>query len=145
MKRLKHFQVWILGLTLVLTACSGNSEKVDEFNELFGQVMQVHDEVMPKMGEVQSLSAQLKTIADTTANKATYDAALAQLKEADEDMEAWMMQFADTFIPIKNKVNSMSEQEIDAALADLKAELEEVNQVKASINASIDKATPLVQ
>lgn len=146
MKIFKNYQVWVLGLTLAFASCASNDEKVEEYNTLFGQIMQVHDEVMPKMMDISSLKGELQNRAesDTTAT-ASYNEAILKLDKADAHMETWMMEFADEFVPTKSKVQSMSEEELNKVIAGLKAELDEVNEVKSSINTSIDNAKSLVQ
>jgi uncharacterized HAD superfamily protein len=56
MKKLLTYQVIAVMVLVSLVACDGNSDKV---KELETQVMDVHDEVMPKMDAVASLSRQL--------------------------------------------------------------------------------------
>lgn len=89
----------IVSILAMLTAC--NSDKKAQ-QEMFDEVMSIHDEVMPKMGSLKSLAKQLNAKADSLALDSLTDNGtqidemkkLARdLKEANESMMEWMRQF----------------------------------------------------
>lgn len=84
---------------IILSACNSNEQ---EQQELFKEVMSIHDEVMPKMGSLKALAKQLNTKADSLAlDSLTDNSAQVEemkkmardLKDANESMMEWMRQF----------------------------------------------------
>ena len=80
-------------LIILLSACGGN--KPEQLKVLKDEVMEVHDEVMPKMGDLRKASKSLMMKAETTDSSAS-----AELKEiageieaANEFMMEWMRQY----------------------------------------------------
>ena len=51
-------------VSLLLAACGTNDPNHLAQNELRDEVMAVHDEVMPKMGEIHRLKKELRKISD---------------------------------------------------------------------------------
>lgn len=93
------FQCSIIAIIIVSNGCT--SEK-DTQQKLFDEVMQVHDEVMPKMGELRSLAKQLSNRADSLASDSLAENTTQinemrdlskQLNDANEGMMEWMRQF----------------------------------------------------
>lgn len=80
----------------LLVACNGKTAEQEQAQqELWDEMMVVHDEVMPKMGEISSLRRQLKAkmeAMDSTETEmiASVDATMAQLDAADIGMMDWM-------------------------------------------------------
>ena len=77
----------ILLITLLISGC-GNEDKNAQ-NELLQKVMDVHDEIMPKMGDImkykKQLNAKISELTETAAEE--NDAQIETLKEAVEDLE----------------------------------------------------------
>ena len=80
-------------LIILLSACGGN--KPEQLKVLKDEVMEVHDEVMPKMGDMRKASKSLMMKAETMDSSAS-----AELKEiageieaANEFMMEWMRQY----------------------------------------------------
>jgi len=91
--------LFLLALLFIISAC--NSEKKEQ-QELFDEVMLLHDEVMPKMGSLRGLSAELSLKADSLAQDSITNSTLKvdemrrlskKLKDANEGMMEWMRQF----------------------------------------------------
>lgn len=121
----------------VFAACSNESETTTEENPsetLEKEVMAIHDEVMPKMGEVNKLKNDIKKKADSLAEAGEEEASerlkvLAdELEDAGNSMMAWMRQY---------KPADLSEEKIKAYLEDQKVKVEEV---RTKINTRLDKA-----
>jgi hypothetical protein len=83
---------------LCLCACKNPQEAV--LNQLNDEVMKLHNETMPKMGDIYQLKAALKKQSETTHEDSTHlkEALLeAQLSlaKADDDMMTWMHHFTE--------------------------------------------------
>lgn len=116
-----------------------NIEKVDEAKLLRVEVIAIHDEVMPLMGELKSLKKEvkLKTVnlleSDSSANaekiKELRDLE-NQLDDAFEGMFVWMRQY-------KAPDESVSEEEAKAYLTQQKILVEKVNKdIKEALQAA---------
>lgn len=90
---------WIFGVLVFLFSC--NQEKAKE-EALYQAVMDIHDEVMPKMGTLRRLSISLKdeaaaiqqdTARSTREKIATIGAMISRLEKANEAMMQWMRDF----------------------------------------------------
>lgn len=90
---IKHIKNLLLLLPILLLACSPSNQ------ELYEQVMAVHDEVMPKMDELYKLKRELKQLqADSTgsisdAQREDLEKAVLQIDSASEGMMVWMREF----------------------------------------------------
>ncbi|MEO1010436.1 MAG: hypothetical protein AAFX53_03970 [Bacteroidota bacterium] len=63
------------------------------------KVMSIHDEVMPKMGQIGKLVAELKPKVDSTEMGGKYNTAMKDLQAAHKGMMDWMKGFGDRFDP----------------------------------------------
>jgi hypothetical protein len=133
---MKKFIVFVLG-ALIFTACGTTSETTNEENPneaLEKEVMAIHDEVMPKMGEINKLKNDILKRADSLAEAGEEEAAARlkalgeELEEAGSSMMVWMRQY---------KPGDLTEEEIKSYLEDQKVKVEEV---KEKINGSLEKA-----
>ena len=100
---MKSFKYTILILTTLLFSC-GNNQKTDEKKlekQLYDEVIEIHDEVMPKMSTILALERQLKekiqeldsASPDETAKIELLKNQIPKLQEADEAMMQWMRNF----------------------------------------------------
>jgi paraquat-inducible protein B len=120
---------------ILLVACE---EKPKETDVLYNKVMEVHDEIMPKMGDIMRLKKQLKEkLAEldtaTEIDRAKIDdieRAIADLDNSHEEMMGWMRQFDRDF-------EGMVNEEILKYLNDQKGRIEKVGQVT---NAALQNA-----
>ena len=125
----------IIQLSLILTlaiACSPS--KKSEISALKEQVMQVHDEVMPKMGELMKTEKRLKskadsliTAADSVSAQACLDAA-SKINEANESMMNWMRNFQVDFQGSEAEILGYLEEQkkgIEKVKEDMLSSLEE--------------------
>ncbi len=122
---------------VLLFNCNSNSNNLDK---LESDVMAVHDEIMPKMGEIMSLKSKLadklKATDSTSTNysqvKAKIDSLNSLLTIADDGMMDWMEQYnADTLkvISAENGANYLKAQKekIDAVKSITLKNLADVN------------------
>lgn len=102
---------------------------------LYDQVMEIHDEVMPKMNDLYQaktkLTARLKDSPALTAEeKKEIQDKISRLDSANESMMVWMRQFD----PIPDSLGE------EKAKAYLEAELVKVNHVKENILRALKDA-----
>jgi hypothetical protein len=106
------WKILLLSFSVVfaLNSCGGGSQnqaadgqtaeepvtpEMEEQNKLWAEVMRVHDEIMPKMSDINRLSREIKLKMENNGQIeqgliAEMHATLQRLAKADEDMWAWM-------------------------------------------------------
>ncbi len=94
-------QILLLSLSAAIVSCggSGTEDFVKEEDALAGEVMAIHDEVMPKTAEVNRLSRQLDAYYQN--NKASISEEMdgrielmqRELEKAEDGMMAWMTSY----------------------------------------------------
>ena len=109
----------------------GNSDN----QALYNEVMQIHDEVMPKMDELYKAKVALNTRIANTPNMAEKEKKeindmIALLDSAGEGMMVWMRQFN----PMPDSLGEEKAKEY------LENELKKVNEVKEDILQALQKA-----
>lgn len=132
---------WI-GLFIVWMGLEACTVQKDEVAKLKAEVIAVHDEVMPKMGDLRSnqklLKAKKDELKETSANSTKIDlyrqAALA-CDEAYEGMFVWMRQF-------DSKLEGMNEEE---ALFYLQDQMIKVTRVNSDIKRALLDAEKLLK
>jgi hypothetical protein len=119
----------ILFLSLFF-ACGTAKETKEEKVNLKDQVMAVHDEVMPKMGELRSVQKQLVMKAGEEGLDSLTQMELTQIAdkidEANESMMVWMRNFNPQF--------EGSEEAMDAYLKD---QLKSIELVKTDMMGAL--------
>jgi hypothetical protein len=99
---------------------------------LYNQVMEIHDEVMPKTGDIYGLKKELQEKLDKTADgkeKEELKQTISLLDSADHAMMDWMHHF--------NPADTTSQE---AAREYLESEMEKIKKVKDLVNESLEKA-----
>ncbi len=132
---LSLFSVFIFAFT----ACK--EEKKEEGPSQMKQVMDIHDEVMPKLGKIGQLVGKLKPMADSLGMDSPQAKAVRDLQDANRSMMDWMQGIGNRFDVdeiMKGKVLSEEKQKW------LDEEEEKVNTVKEKINSSIANAEALL-
>ena len=93
----------------------------------YAGMMKVHDAVMPQMGRMNALKRDIEAkMSDNSLSAATKAAGrelAEELEEADEKMKAWM---AGTKSLEDMREAGMTNEQIDAALAERKAEMDAI-------------------
>jgi hypothetical protein len=125
----------LLLLTALLIGCQQKGNQ-----ELYDEVMKVHDEVMPKMNDIHKAKQQLKNeIANTPditeARKTELETIIVKLDSANEGMMIWMREFNP---PPDSKG-------VEQARDYLKKEKEKVEKVKKDITEALEKAKGLTK
>ena len=104
-------------------------------------VMAVHDEVMPKMGQMAKLSSALKPLADSSP-EGPEAKAIEDLKVAHEAMMTWMKEIGDTFTHEEiMKGAALSDEKKEA----LRIEADKIAEVKRLMLESIANAEALLK
>ncbi|WP_167598232.1 hypothetical protein [Leeuwenhoekiella sp. ZYFB001] len=121
-----------------LISCDENAEQRDQYNALFTEVIDLHDELMPKMSELTNLEEQLES--QDSLGQADQQI-LENLKKADSRMMDWMHDFTDTYVKDRTPVAKMTAQELEQGIEGLQGELQEVKDLRDFTHKSLDEAT----
>lgn len=103
--------------------------------ELYDEVMKIHDEVMPKMNDIYKLKQTLKEKLEkapklTEAEKIELEAIVSRLDSAGESMMVWMRQFQ----PLPDSLGEEKAREY------LEQEMEKVKKVRSHIENALKEA-----
>jgi hypothetical protein len=138
-------QTKYLFIGLILVAGCGKSHEHHDSEEespinnpnqaLYDQVMDIHDDVMPKSDENYQLKKEIKDKIATTTNsehnkKKQLEQIVAELDSADHSMMDWMHKFK----PLPDSANQELAREY------LENEMERIKNVRELINGSLQKA-----
>ena len=139
----KTLQVSLLLLsTLIVFTCKSNDPNQIEEEITHEKLMEVHDEVMPKMGEINSLRNKLIKISkDNSINEndlAVVNEAIKYLEQADDSMMDWMGEY-------KKPSKLRKEKSHEEIMSYLKAEKIKIEQVKYDMLAGINAANELLK
>jgi len=137
---MKKIVTTLLIVCLISLSSCKNEKKIEGPTQM-EQVMEIHDEVMPKMGTIGKLVGQLKPMADSLGMESAEAKAMKDLQEANKSMMDWMQEFGDKFDSeeildgkelSKEKVQLLNEEE------------QKIKAVKEAINSSIARAEELL-
>jgi hypothetical protein len=122
-------------LSLVTLLVWGCGEKSQDNQALYDDVMEVHDEVMPKMNDIYKLKEELKKqIADSPSlvdeKKKAIESAILKLDSASERMMVWMRNFN----PLPDSLGE------EKARGYLEEQQEEIKKVKDDMLKAIEEA-----
>jgi len=100
-----------LFLMITVFAVSCGDKKKEAKDELYDKVMAVHDEIMPKMGDIMKFKKQLQEKIDALSKADQVDStkiseleqAIADLDHSHEEMMGWMRQFDNDFEGMVNE------------------------------------------
>ncbi len=130
--------ILLLAGVLSTSACRESKEAPTRMQE----VMAIHDSVMPKMPEIGRLVAELKPLADSTAQGRQYQKAMEELQAAHTSMMDWMKGFGDRF----DYEEIMEGKALNAEkTAWLEEEEVKVKAMAEQVNSSIAKAQSLLE
>lgn len=106
---------------------------------LFNEIMAVHDEIMPRMKDIEDLKAQLRLKIDSievnmpdSKYKADFRFALAELNRADDMMTDWMHHFKESYDTISAPAGKNDFLEYERA---------KIEQIKGKMETSIKIAS----
>lgn len=149
------FLLKILGIAILIISFSCKEEQSEEsksFDVQMKETIQIHDDVMPKMSEINSmisrLEAKKETLLEAEEDKEAelYDTAISDLKEAHNLMMSWMKNFSNTFsrTEINSGLATKDQDSIKAKLQHLDVQYKSAQEMKAAINEAIENAQALL-
>jgi regulator of replication initiation timing len=146
---MKNIHLLLFSCLLILASCAKTGKQEDHHHAegtplptgqagnqaLYDQVMDIHDEVMPKAEDIYQLK---KALQDKIANapdlvaekKKELEQVIALLDSADQSMMDWMHRFH----PLPDSADQ------EKARAYLESEMERIKKVRELMNESIEKA-----
>ena len=132
-------------MTVLFVGCNPLAEKEKEYDALLKQVIDGHDMVMPKMGDINSLMIAIKVEEKkgTIANNEKFTLATEKLAKAYKAMMDWMKDFGDNF-DLSIDERAANEEELLKKIALLKEEVLKVEVLKEQINSSILNANTVL-
>jgi len=131
----------VLALLIIGLIYSCKEEKKSDTVSQMKQVMNIHDEVMPKMGAMAKLAGELSSKEDSTEIGMQYKAARRDLQAARDSMMQWMQGFGNKFDSdeIMNGKKLSDQKQIW-----LNEEEDRMKAVRDQINLSIQNAESLL-
>jgi uncharacterized Zn finger protein (UPF0148 family) len=96
----------LLAGTLFCSSCQNNpisqqSTELEASEVLYNEVMEIHDDVMPKMSRIaqlqEELKEKLKANSESESNLENAKMLLSKLNEAEQAMWDWMHEFSDSY------------------------------------------------
>lgn len=133
------FNYILLGFLLMTTACKPSFDNT-EVQKLYDEVMLIHDDVMPKMGDIHKTKKQLKAqlssqIESVDTSRAQVLMAIKKLEVADDMMMDWMGDF-------KGDFKGASTEE---TLAYFRGQKDIITQVSKEMLQAIENGQKLIQ
>ena len=133
---------FMLLLGLIFLGCKEDKKTAEtESNSKMELVMEIHDEVMPKMGTIGKLVGELKPKVDSTDQGLEYKKAMEDLQLSHKAMMDWMRGFGDRFDSdeiLRGKELTPQKEEW------LLEEEVKVKALRDQINGSIERAEQLL-
>jgi len=83
-----HISIYVLVIFAMSSCKSELTPEQQHINALHSRIMEVHDEMMPKMKDIYKLKKSLKS-----SDIQNGSALISELDEADEAMMSWMSQY----------------------------------------------------
>ncbi len=127
-----------------LGSCDNGHKEVEQ--ELKKKVIDIHDEIMPRMREIVELKEQLQLLQDNLAGNNANEATVAKvtqlrqiqsgLNEAENSMRTWMQEF---------KVTLPEDTPHESVIEYYEEEKAEISQVRENMLSSIDAAKTFIE
>lgn len=129
-------------LLLLALSCANEQKTQEEAqNAVRTELMAVHDEVMPRMGELTMLAGQVKQLLqDSSLNSSTrteIEVLLSQMETAEDGMMDWMAAY-------KQPEVLRSSMDHASIMAYLEKEKKTISQVAVQINEGIAKGKQMI-
>ncbi len=132
----------LLSLSLFFGTTSCKEKNPEPAKNQMAEVMAIHDEVMPRMGEIGKLVATLKPMADSAGQDSKYHKSMRELQEAHKSMFSWMREFGDRFDPDEILHGKELTEQKQAWLDE---EEKKVRALREEINGSIARAKKVLE
>lgn len=122
-------KTFVLSFLLVQFSCSSSKS---EHEDLYKEIIAVHDEVMPRMEEISSLSKKLKEKSSRSEKDKNPEVknSIISLEKASLSMMDWMRKFNSSYdtLPDKEAKNYLKEEKL------------KIEKVREEINKAIEEA-----
>ncbi len=134
-------------MACILIGCTETRPKeADEFDKKMDETIAIHDEVMPKMGEINELLSDLETQMDST-NRERIELVMTKLQNGHESMMTWMKTFGDEFnkTEINQGIQTKDVDSLKQRLEALDKSYSEAKAMKEEIFTAIERAKVLLE
>ena len=136
---MKRTIFFLAGVFLLFVASSCAQKKQEALRD---ELMAIHDDVMPKMGELTTLAGQLKQVIATDSTlteteRTEIESAITRMALAEEGMMDWMATF-------RQPEALRGKMEDEAILQYLKAEKQNIQEVSVQIHSGIESGKKLI-
>lgn len=132
--------IYLILTIAFLSSCK--SEPKESTPTQMEEVIAIHDEVMPKMQEINKLIETLKPMADSTETGMEYGKAMKDLQNAHASMMEWMKGFGNRF----SSAEILDGQELsDEKKIWLDEEEVKVKEMQSEVLSSIENANKLLE
>ncbi len=129
---IKKISALLILSSFFLLSCENTLQK--EREQVFKEVMEIHDEMM-MMGKIRGAQSKLKKMMESDSiNMEKYQTAFDQLQVADDAMMDWMRQF-------KNPAQNTDAKEAIEYLKDQKVKVQKMKEVMVE---NMDKAKEVI-
>lgn len=123
--------IFIVIISMLLFACKAKLDTATQTQ--YDKVMEIHDEVMPKMSDIRKAKKSLKKL-KTEDNASIVSAMTSRLDEAEEAMMSWMHDFS-----------KPSGDDVQAAKQYLDAEMLKIEKVRSEMMGAINAAESMIK
>lgn len=132
-------RIFTLLTVLAIVSCGAESFDIEAETD---KVLDIHDEVMPKIGQVMNLKKEVLAKASEVSDEAADELRdlASDLEEAQEGMMQWMRQWGEVSKPHLNGETTTAEVK-----SFFKDQIEKVTEVKDKINSSIAAANKALE
>ncbi len=131
----------LAALIFATTLLSCQQTETTNYDELKAEAMEVHDEIMPKMGKLMELKEQLENDKNFTEKEELMDAA-EDLQTAHDDMMTWMRDYSKQF-PYGEESPS-TDGELETKSGELEEKVEEIKTLREETMQAISNAEELL-
>lgn len=144
MKILKTLTLFCIAIIAVSCNENQKSKAESQFKKEINKAIEVHDNVMPKMGEINQKIRSLDTLAGV--DSLTIKKSKKRLQDAHDEMMTWMRDFSNAFSTkeIKEGLQTEKADSIKIKTNTAKNYRESALKMKESVNSSIEEAKKLL-
>lgn len=149
------FKIISMTLLVLFSSCKEKqSEDTKTFNNQMKETIKIHDDVMPKMSEINSMISKLEEEKEklTKAEDVNveevqlYDQAISNLKGSHDLMMSWMKNFSNSFsrTEINKGLSTKDKDSIKAKLKNLDVQYKSAEQMRQAVNGALENAQMLL-
>ncbi|MBZ9628943.1 hypothetical protein LB456_07630 [Psychroflexus sp. CAK57W] len=149
------FKILSLAVLVIASSCQQEqSEDAKAFDAQMKETIKIHDEVMPKLSEINSMISRLETEKEkmqeaeevNTEKVELYDKAIADLKNSHDLMMSWMENFSTTFsrTEINTGLATQDKDSIKAKQEMLNVQYKSAEEMRKAIADAIENAQALL-